>query len=392
VSPVGPRALGPAQPVGQFCNFDGIPGEDGARILDDVNPGDVIAVSCVGFSPDTEVTGVEGSALWHTSNSPDDIDFTDSQTYVTDDNGDFSGTFTLPDPFVAADPAAVCPPSAGQDSWCWVGMIQAGGGGDYISVQYALPYPVLYTGMASTPDGDGYWLALSDGSVYPYGDASPDIGSLGPNVVLNAPISHIVATPDGKGYWLVAADGGTFAFGDAGYYGSMGGQPLNAPVVDMAPTPDGRGYWLVAADGGIFAFGDATFHGSMGGRPLNQPIVGIDADPATGGYWLVAADGGIFAFDAPFYGSAGSLVLNQPVNGMAATPDGGGYWFVAADGGIFAYGDAAFHGSAGDLTLNAPVVGMAADPSTGGYWLLGADGGIFSYGAPYYGAGPPPSA
>ncbi|MHB1763526.1 MAG: hypothetical protein ACYCS4_12450, partial [Acidimicrobiales bacterium] len=42
------------------------------------------------------------------------------------------------------------------------------------------------------------------------------------------------ATPDGKGYWEVASDGGIFAFGDAGYYGSMGGQPLAKPVVGIA--------------------------------------------------------------------------------------------------------------------------------------------------------------
>ena len=46
------------------------------------------------------------------------------------------------------------------------------------------------------------------------------------------------ATPDGKGYWEVASDGGIFAFGDAGYYGSMGGQPLAKPVVGIASTPE----------------------------------------------------------------------------------------------------------------------------------------------------------
>jgi hypothetical protein len=246
----------------------------------------------------------------------------------------------------------------------------------------ALPLPV--TGMASTPDGRGYWLVDAQGAVTGHGDAQ-GYGSMAGHP-LNAPIQHIVATPDGMGYWLVAADGGTFAFGDAGFFGSMGGQHLNAPVVDIAPTSDGRGYWLVAADGGIFAFGDAAFHGSMGGQHLNRPVVGISADPATGGYWEVATDGGIFAFDAPFDGSTGDILLNQPVNGMAATPDGGGYWFVASDGGIFAFGDARFRGSMGGSVLNAPVVGMAGDASTGGYWLVGSDGGIFAFDAPFEGA------
>jgi hypothetical protein len=240
------------------------------------------------------------------------------------------------------------------------------------------------TGMASTPDGGGYWLVDAQGAVSSHGSAV-GYGSMS-GQHLNAPVNHIVSTPDGKGYWLVGADGGIFAFGDAGFFGSMGGKHLNAPVVDIAPTRDGAGYWLVASDGGVFAFGDAAFHGSMGGQHLNRPVVGITPDDATGGYWEVASDGGVFAFGAPFFGSTGGRVLNRPVNGMAATPDGGGYWFVASDGGIFAFGDAAFRGSAGATPLNAPVVGMATDPVTGGYWLVAADGGIFSYGAPFEGA------
>jgi hypothetical protein len=246
------------------------------------------------------------------------------------------------------------------------------------------PFPLPVTGMASTPDGAGYWLVDSQGAVSFHGDAGY-YGSMS-GVTLNAPISHIVATPDGLGYWLVASDGGTFSFGDAGFYGSMGGRSLNAPVVDIAPTTDGKGYWLVASDGGIFAFGDAHFHGSMGGHPLNEPVVGIAADYATGGYWEVSTDGGIFAFGAPFYGSTGSIHLSQPVNGMTVTSDDHGYWFVASDGGIFAYGNARFHGSTGAIHLAASIVGMASDNATGGYWLVASDGGIFSYNAPFYGS------
>ena len=240
-------------------------------------------------------------------------------------------------------------------------------------------------GMASTPDGAGYWLTDASGGVSAHGSAV-NYGSMAGHP-LNAPIAHIVSTPDGGGYWLVAADGGIFSFGDAPFFGSMGGRHLNAPVVDIAPTPDGGGYWLVASDGGIFSFGDATFHGSMGGRHLNQPIVGISADDATGGYWEVATDGGIFSFGAPFLGSTGGIRLSQPVNGMASRGDGQGYWFVASDGGIFSEGGAAFHGSTGGAALNAPVVGMATDPVTGGYWLVASDGGVFSFDAPFHGAG-----
>ncbi len=255
------------------------------------------------------------------------------------------------------------------------------GAGSY-QAPTSLGGPVV--GMASVPDGSGYWLVDAQGAVSAHG-AAANYGSMGGHL-LNALMTHIVATPDGAGYWLVAADGGTFSFGDARFFGSMGGSHLNAPVVDMAPTADGGGYWLVASDGGVFAFGDARFKGSMGGRALNQPVVGLAPDTATGGYWLVASDGGIFSFAAPFHGSAGALRLRQPVNGMSATAASDGYWMVAADGGIFTGGDAKFYGSTGGLRLNAPIVGMAPDNATGGYWLVASDGGVFSFHSPFYGA------
>ena len=248
-----------------------------------------------------------------------------------------------------------------------------------------IPPSVIFTGIASTPSGNGYWLVDSSGAVHPHG-AAVSYGSMA-GAALNAPINHLVPTPDGNGYWMVAADGGIFSFGDAHFFGSMGGRPLNAPVVDLTPTGDGGGYWLAAADGGIFAFGDAEFMGSMGGRHLNRPVVGMADDPSAMGYWMVATDGGIFAFgSAGFYGSTGAITLNRPVNGMSATVGGSGYWMVASDGGLFAFGDAQFLGSMGGSPLAAPVTGMATDPNGGGYWMVGADGGVFAFGAPFYGS------
>jgi hypothetical protein len=177
---------------------------------------------------------------------------------------------------------------------------------------------------------------------------------------LAGPVTGMAATPDGNGYWLVGADGGVFATGDAPYVGSTGALVLNKPMVGMAATPDGKGYWLVASDGGVFAFGDAGFFGSITGLPLNAPIVGMAATPDGRGYWLVAADGGIFAFgDAGFYGSTGGLVLNKPIVGMTASPDGQGYWLAASDGGVFAFGDADFYGSTDGTATDQPVVGIA---------------------------------
>jgi len=239
-------------------------------------------------------------------------------------------------------------------------------------------------GIASTPDGGGYWITTSNGGVFAFGDATFYNSLAGVN--LAKPIVGIAATPDGHGYWLVASDGGIFAFGDAGYYGSMGGHPLTRPVAGIATTPDGRGYWEVASDGGIFAFGDAAFYGSMGGHPLVKPVVGIAPAPNGRGYWEVASDGGIFAFgNAPFHGSTGGVHLVKPVVAMEPTTDGNGYWMVASDGGIFAFGDASFHGSTGGDALVSPVVGMTASRQTG-YWLTASDGGVFSFGVPFHGS------
>ena len=131
----------------------------------------------------------------------------------------------------------------------------------------------------------GLFVSGSDGGVFALGAAGFH-GSMG-GAQLSAPVVGVASTPDGGGYWLVGSDGGVFAFGDAHFYGSMGGTHLNAPIVSMAATPDGGGYWLVGADGGVFSFGDAHFYGSMGGTHLNAPIVSMAATPTAGatGWW-----------------------------------------------------------------------------------------------------------
>ncbi len=237
--------------------------------------------------------------------------------------------------------------------------------------------------VPATPALTGYRVASADGDVLALGKARPL-----PAVHPRSPVVGVASTPDGNGYWLVMKNGGVLGAGDARVYGSLAGKPLSSPVAGIAATPDGHGYWLVAANGGIFAFGDARFYGSTGSRHLNQPIAGMAATPDGRGYWLVASDGGIFAFgDARFYGSTGAKRLNRPIVGIASAPDGRGYWLVASDGGIFAYGDARFYGSTGTRHLNQPIVGIAATGNGRGYWLVAADGGVFGFGnAPFFGS------
>jgi polyvinyl alcohol dehydrogenase (cytochrome) len=228
----------------------------------------------------------------------------------------------------------------------------------------------------------GYWVAGSDGNVFPFGDA-PSCGSL-----VGIPLAQPIVGMAGRstpGYWLVSRDGGVFTFGTSSFFGSMGGHHLNRPIVGMAATRSGNGYWLVASDGGIFSFGDARFRGSTGAMRLNQPIVGMAATRSGNGYWLVASDGGIFSFgDARFRGSMGGRHLNRPVVGMGATRSGNGYWMVASDGGVFSFGDAQFKGSTGNIRLNSPIVGMQSQ--TVGYRFVAADGGVFTFGPEFHGS------
>ncbi len=232
-----------------------------------------------------------------------------------------------------------------------------------------------------------YWIASSDGNVFPLGDAPP-CGSLA-GTPLAKPVVGIAGTT-ARGYWLAASDGGVFSFGpNAHFYGSMGGKPLNKPIVGVAPAPTADGYYLVASDGGVFNFGPGShFHGSAGGLPLAKPIVGMAVAPNGNGYYLVASDGGVFTYGpgAHFRGSMGGTPLNKPVVGMAVTADGGGYWLVASDGGIFTFGDAKYHGSTGGMALNKPIVGMTTTGGGSGYWLVASDGGVFSFNAPFRGS------
>ncbi len=63
----------------------------------------------------------------------------------------------------------------------------------------------------------------SDGGIFNYGTAG-FYGSTG-SIHLNKPIVGMASTHDGQGYWLVASDGGIFNYGDAGFYGSAGAVP-----------------------------------------------------------------------------------------------------------------------------------------------------------------------
>jgi len=180
-------------------------------------------------------------------------------------------------------------------------------------------------------------------------------GCLGGDIVSSA------STPSGNGYWLAGSDGGVFAYGDAQFFGSMGGHPLNKPVVDIVATGTGNGYWLIGADGGVFAYGDAVSpaNNPLPGSTLNQPVVAGAREGNTNGLLLTAADGGVFALGgAHFRGSMGGQSLARPVSSITSNPAGTGYWLAARDGGVFAYGASGFFGNAVSSSCTAPNPGQ----------------------------------
>jgi hypothetical protein len=233
--------------------------------------------------------------------------------------------------------------------------------------------------MASTPNGNGYWvLNAVTGAIYRFGFA-PDFGSPKVKFAGTSPeflplMKQIVATPDGKGYWVYevgASDIGTVDhYGSAGFFGDTTSlvtrhrvAGFNGRPVAMASTADGKGYWEVYSDGGVFAFGDARFEGSMAHRPLASPVVAIAATPTGKGYWLVAADGGVFAFgDARFAGSNVG-VTKTPIVGMARNAVGPGYWLAGEDGSIFTFGGATFFGTLSGKGVHGHVVAIATRSS-----------------------------
>ena len=69
-----------------------------------------------------------------------------------------------------------------------------------------------------TAGATGWWppTGASSTTATPVSTAQPD------RMHLNQPIVGMASTPDGRGYWLVAADGGIFDYGDAGFFGAAG--------------------------------------------------------------------------------------------------------------------------------------------------------------------------
>ena len=104
-------------------------------------------------------------------------------------------------------------------------------------------------------------------------------------------------TPDGNGYWLAASDGGIFSFGTTTFFGS--GPQLVQGVTDFnsfAAATDGAGYIMGNASRGyLLNFGDARYTG-IGFNPADaSPLAGLTQPVATANYsyWDATQAGGV---------------------------------------------------------------------------------------------------
>ena len=56
------------------------------------------------------------------------------------------------------------------------------------------------------------------------------------SIALNKPIVSLDSTPTGNGYWMAASDGGVFNFGDATFQGSLGSEG-RADIIHIGAKP-----------------------------------------------------------------------------------------------------------------------------------------------------------
>ncbi len=245
-----------------------------------------------------------------------------------------------------------------------------------------IPDPTSTTPIAcSTPAApSGYRVFGQAGAVAGFG-AAENCGGLSDRI-LPEDVAGMASTPNGGGYWLALKDGAVYAFGDARFHGDLrtrswrgGPAAPGAPVTGISSSPDGKGYFLLAGDGSVYAFGDARYHGSNGDyRSAGTPLA-IVTDDATGGYWVATSSGAVYNFDAPFFGSKPDGHAS-PMVGMAASSGDHGYWLVTASGYVYHFGKAASYGS----SPGNRVVGLTGAVGGNGYYLVTSNGTILCHG------------
>ncbi|MBO0865531.1 MAG: C40 family peptidase [Mycobacterium sp.] len=238
----------------------------------------------------------------------------------------------------------------------------------------------------------GYWVLGAEGSLAAHGRTPQLAGRLGPAVPVDPadPVVGMATTPNGRGYWTVTGRGVVRALGNARPLGEPGPNQLDAPVVAITATPDGTGYWLLTSKGKVLPFGTAAVLPRASSQKPTKALgdasaaVGLAVTPTGKGYWIVHADGRVKAFgDAARHVKPvpGSPATGAPTVAIAATPDGLGYWTVASDGVVQAFGTARTFSPLPNQPTLGRVRALTSTPDGQGYWLLGAGGRVAAFGA-----------
>jgi hypothetical protein len=192
-------------------------------------------------------------------------------------------------------------------------------------------------GIATTHDGEGYWVVQADGSVTNFGDAPP--------LRYEKPASQVVAiasTGSGLGYWLLEKNGTVLGFGDAKTYGSAGGLSGADPAVALATVPGDKGYIVLTRAGRLYGFGSGAALRGQVKLPAGTSAVGLALEANS--FQLLASNGDVVAFP----GGKATLVLpaaaGKPV-AIVSTPDRHGDWILSSTGKVVGRGDARTVGS-----------------------------------------------
>ena len=111
----------------------------------------------------------------------------------------------------------------------------------------------------------GYWVVDDRGMVWTYasGGLMFHHGNLPP--ALPDICSGAAATPSGGGYYLVLTTGAVYQFGDAVHRGDTGTNIPQNKITDITVKSDNGGYWLVGEDGAVYTYGSVQFYGALPG-------------------------------------------------------------------------------------------------------------------------------
>lgn len=224
----------------------------------------------------------------------------------------------------------------------------------------------------------GYRGLRYDGRILVTGTLQ-DCGGLFTDVVPGKAVG-IASVPDGGGYFVALSDGKVYGLGDAVWRGDLlgptwaGPSPPGPPIVGIASVPNGEGYYLLDGQGHVYAFGAAAPDLGSPSRVTGTPV-SIVANPAGQGYWVVTSSGNIYSFGAA---SPASVTGVTAVTAAAATPDGKGLWLVSSNGAIHTTGDAKNYGSP-RVRIASSMVGITAAPGGKGYWMIESNGTVDAF-------------